>query len=58
MERAPLLELKGIRKRFGELEVLRGVDLALYPGEILALLGKERALALGAGPRLGVYWTP
>ena len=39
MERAPLLELKGIRKRFGELEVLRGVDLALYPGEILALLG-------------------
>ena len=44
MERAPLLELKGIRKRFGELEVLRGVDLALYPGEILALLGKERAL--------------
>lgn len=39
MERTPLLELKGIRKRFGELEVLRGVDLALYPGEILALLG-------------------
>ena len=39
MERAPLLELKGIRKRFGELAVLRGVDLALYPGEILALLG-------------------
>jgi putative spermidine/putrescine transport system ATP-binding protein len=39
VERAPLLELKGIRKRFGELEVLRGVDLALYPGEILALLG-------------------
>ena len=39
MERAPLLELKGIRKRFGELEVLRGVDLALYPVEILALLG-------------------
>jgi len=39
VERTPLLELKGIRKRFGELEVLRGVDLALYPGEILALLG-------------------
>jgi len=39
LERAPLLELQGIRKRFGEHEVLKGVDLAVYPGEILALLG-------------------
>ncbi|WP_117237609.1 ABC transporter ATP-binding protein [Thermus sediminis] len=39
MERAPLLELEGIRKRFGEHEVLKGIDLKAYPGEILALLG-------------------
>ncbi|MGC8877376.1 ABC transporter ATP-binding protein [Thermus sp.] len=39
MERAPLLELQGIRKRFGGHEVLKGVDLLVYPGEILALLG-------------------
>ncbi|GAA6732563.1 MULTISPECIES: ABC transporter ATP-binding protein [Thermus] len=39
MDRAPLLALKGIRKRFGEHEVLKGIDLAVYPGEILALLG-------------------
>jgi iron(III) transport system ATP-binding protein len=39
LERAPLLELEGIQKRFGGLEVLKGVNLALYPGEILALLG-------------------
>ncbi|MCX7848635.1 MULTISPECIES: ABC transporter ATP-binding protein [unclassified Thermus] len=39
MERAPLLKLEGVRKRFGEHEVLKGIDLEVYPGEILALLG-------------------
>jgi len=39
LERAPLLELKGIAKRFGEHEVLKGIDLQVFPGEILALLG-------------------
>lgn len=39
MERAPLLILEGIVKRFGEHEVLKGIDLEVYPGEILALLG-------------------
>ncbi|WP_460171796.1 ABC transporter ATP-binding protein [Thermus sp. FJN-A] len=39
MERAPLLVLEGISKRFGEHEVLKGIDLSVYPGEILALLG-------------------
>ncbi|GAB5603055.1 ABC transporter ATP-binding protein [Thermus sp. FJN-A] len=31
--------LEGISKRFGEHEVLKGIDLSVYPGEILALLG-------------------
>ncbi|RTG93551.1 ABC transporter ATP-binding protein [Thermus scotoductus] len=39
MERAPLLTLVGIAKHFGEHEVLKGIDLEVYPGEILALLG-------------------
>ncbi len=39
MDGTPVLELKGIRKRFGPHEVLKGVDLSLHPGEILALLG-------------------
>ncbi|MDM7323920.1 MAG: ABC transporter ATP-binding protein [Thermus sp.] len=39
MERAPLLRLEGIVKRFGNHEVLKGIDLEVYPGEILALLG-------------------
>ncbi len=33
------LEMRGIRKSFGSNEVLRGVDLDVYRGETLALLG-------------------
>ncbi|SDD65320.1 ABC transporter ATP-binding protein [Rhodococcus tukisamuensis] len=35
----PLLELVGVRAAYGPIEVLRGVDLALYPGTVVALLG-------------------
>jgi len=31
--------LRGVTKRFGDLEVLRGIDLDVRPGEVLALLG-------------------
>ena len=33
------LEVKGICKRFGELEVLRGVDLTAEPGNVIAVIG-------------------
>uniref|UniRef100_A0A7V4AL92 ATP-binding cassette domain-containing protein n=1 Tax=Thermus tengchongensis TaxID=1214928 RepID=A0A7V4AL92_9DEIN len=39
----PLLEAQGLRKRFGALEAVRGVSLALRPGEVLAFLGKNGA---------------
>jgi polar amino acid transport system ATP-binding protein len=35
----PILSLKGVHKRFGELEVLKGVDLALQRGEVVCILG-------------------
>ncbi|MFE3293160.1 ABC transporter ATP-binding protein [Rhodococcus sp. NPDC059234] len=35
----PLLELSGVRSAYGAIEVLRGVDLALHPGAVVALLG-------------------
>ncbi|MFT4001185.1 MAG: sugar ABC transporter ATP-binding protein [Rhizobium sp.] len=38
-----MLELAGIRKNFGAIEILRGVDLTLRPGEIHALLGENGA---------------
>src|SRR5690606_23491621 len=38
-ETVPLLELAGVRAGYGAIEVLHGVDLALRPGSLLALLG-------------------
>jgi len=38
MDRAAI-ELRGIRKQFGETEVLKGIDLVAQPGEVLALIG-------------------
>jgi general nucleoside transport system ATP-binding protein len=39
----PLLEMRGIRKRFGDLEALKGVDLTVRQGEIHALVGENGA---------------
>ena len=39
----PFLSLKGISKSFASVTVLRDIDLDIYPGEILALLGENGA---------------
>jgi ABC-2 type transport system ATP-binding protein len=36
-------ELRGIHKRYGRVGALRGVDLEVYPGELVALLGPNAA---------------
>ena len=38
-----LLEARGLHKRFGAREVVRGVDIRVGPGEIVGLLGKNGA---------------
>jgi ABC-type polar amino acid transport system ATPase subunit len=35
----PMLKLAGIHKRFGELEVLRGIDLELAQGKVVCVIG-------------------
>jgi phospholipid/cholesterol/gamma-HCH transport system ATP-binding protein len=35
----PLLELQGVHKRFGDKQVLRGVDLSVRPGQSLVVIG-------------------
>src|SRR5438094_9345314 len=40
---APLLEMRGIEKSFPGVRALRGVDLTLQEGEVLALLGENGA---------------
>jgi ABC-type polar amino acid transport system ATPase subunit len=35
----PMLKLEGLHKRFGELEVLRGIDLEIDKGQVVCVLG-------------------
>src|SRR5690349_2578747 len=39
----PLLTMRGVQKRFGPTLALRGVDLELNRGEVLALIGENGA---------------
>ena len=41
MNEEPIIELEGISKSFGEHQVLRDINLKIYPGEFIALLGKS-----------------
>jgi heme exporter protein A len=40
---APLLEARGLERSFGRVRILRGIDLSLYPGEVLAVIGPNGA---------------
>ncbi len=37
----PLIELSNVHKRFGENEVLRGIDLSVESGEVIAIIGRS-----------------
>ena len=43
MTAPPALALRGIQKRFGSVQALRGADFTLVPGELHALLGENGA---------------
>ncbi|MGH8792695.1 MAG: ATP-binding cassette domain-containing protein [Stackebrandtia sp.] len=43
MSPTPILELSGIDKSFGPVQVLHDVDLLIYPGEVTALVGDNGA---------------
>jgi simple sugar transport system ATP-binding protein len=41
--RAPVIAVRGITKHFGSVQALRGVDLDVYPGEVVGLVGDNGA---------------
>jgi len=36
-----IIEIVGLKKRFGTHEVLKGIDLSVAPGEVIAIIGKS-----------------
>ena len=42
-KRQPLLVVKGMTKRFGQVQALVDADLELYAGEVVALVGDNGA---------------
>ena len=43
MDKAPLVEMKGIHKRFGGVHAVKDVSIDLYPGEVVGVLGHNGA---------------
>ncbi len=37
----PAVRIGGLRKSFGDNEVLKGIDLAVQSGEVIAIIGKS-----------------
>ena len=40
---APLLAVRGLRAAYGKIEALKGVDLDIHKGEIVAMIGANGA---------------
>ena len=38
---SPILTMTGIRKSFGDVQALRGVDVTVYPGEVFGIVGES-----------------
>ncbi len=54
----PLLRLAGIGKNFGAVQALREVDLEIYPGEVLALVGDNGAGKSTMIKTISGIWAP
>ena len=37
--RTPVIRVRNLRKSFGHLEVLKSIDMEVYPGEVVVIIG-------------------
>lgn len=37
----PVLEIRGLHKSYGELEVIKGVDITAHRGDVVSLIGSS-----------------
>ena len=37
-----MLKVRGLKKRFGDLQVLKGIDLDVHEGDVISILGPSR----------------
>ena len=60
MAEKPLLELRGVSKRFGAVQALSQVDFVSYPGEVMALVGDNgaRSEERRVGKECRSRWSP
>jgi ABC-type histidine transport system ATPase subunit len=49
-----IVEARALRKRFGEVEALAGLDLVAVSGQVTALLGGTRSARDRAGRPVGI----
>ncbi len=40
-ENKPVIEIKNLQKSFGEVDVLKGINMQVYPGEVVAIIGSS-----------------
>ncbi|PYB69873.1 amino acid ABC transporter ATP-binding protein [Rhizobium wuzhouense] len=40
-KQAPIVRVSGVEKRFGDLQVLKGIDLDVYKGEVIVIVGSS-----------------
>ena len=40
-ENKPVIELRNLQKSYGKVDVLKGIDLQVYPGEVVAVIGSS-----------------
>ncbi|HEV8669689.1 MAG TPA: ATP-binding cassette domain-containing protein [Candidatus Limnocylindria bacterium] len=43
MTLSPVVEVRGLQKRYGQIEAVRGIDLSVTPGEVFGFLGPNGA---------------